>query len=422
MRKIVGTVAVSAMLLSSCASGQHDEAVRAGDDASGSPAATLLPSTEVVDSSSTSSTVAPAVPRVVSTTTTSRQSSTTTASVSSTTIPLGGVVHPCHQERLGPSALGVSRSPGGRVWVALEDGSVGISDNEGTTWTWHCGALNHTGAGDLVPGGVTARDTTHAFAWARPATDNAASILFATTDGGATWSRVTGDVLPTGADFLTETTGLVWGATSTGGPALFRIVEGSRLEPLNTTGLTGPIRRASFVDGSYGWVIASNAAGATALFTTDDGADTWRSLTPPWAATPLDLARTDDTRGCVLSDGSGLDTYHGGDVQCTADGGATWNRESLSAGTFTHLVPIGPATIMAAGSQGQIRYLDDGRMTHGTTVTGVCGVIHAISADWGRYVTLNGEDGYVLFTRPFGEQWPVLPLGTIKAGSRDPRC
>jgi len=104
-------------------------------------------------------------------------------------------------------------------------------------------------------------------------TDPDPSILYRTTDGGATWSPVQGSKATTlrtvlAISFLDEMTG--WA----GGGVIMKTTDGG--ESWQTQVAAATVREFHFLSKQYGF-----AVGGKTILRTKDGGDTWENITPP---------------------------------------------------------------------------------------------------------------------------------------------
>ncbi len=196
------------------------------------------------------------------------------------------LVHPDNPDVVYAAAVG--------DW-GTDDPSKGIfkTINGGTTWTKSLAVTHdgyHVGAADIV---MDPRDPNVLYASSWDRNSGAGSGIYKTTDGGNTWTKLTGG-LPTGS--------------------MDRI--GLDIYQSNTDTVVASILTPS-PDGE-GYNRFSNA-----VWRTDDAGGTWRRISPPDAGLKgssrfgqIRIDPNDDHRIYVLNTG----------VQGTFDGGQTWGR------------------------------------------------------------------------------------------------
>jgi hypothetical protein len=341
-------------------------------------------------------TVTAAPPPMVSTTsaTTLRTIAPTTTAPSASFGVEPGVVPPGHHVTdpcLGPTATPIAvagtRSPDGRLWIALQHGSIGTSDDRATTWQWHCQVIR-SGGSTIAPKGIISWDATHALTWGQSV--GGVTVMLTTADAGATWADVT-PAGAQGADIASAATVVAWGARSdasgTPKPVLYRLVTASgEWHPIDPTGMATAPRAVAFTDDDHGWAFGPSPSSSdrTWLAATSDGGDTWTPLTPPSDDEIVAVAAADTTHGCLLRR-AGRD--------CTRDGGGSWTSGAFDV-RITHLGAVDATRSIAAGPMGQIRFLTDGAVLGGETIDyDATNQIRFLSIEWGRYITTNSWDG-----------------------------
>lgn len=175
--------------------------------------------------------------------------------------------------------------------------------------------------------------------------------LFATEDGGATWSsRYGGPAEVSAVQFADATRG--WAVSSHGllhtddGGATWEAVAG-----------TGDVRAVQFASADLGWAVLSGGAGSLAR--TEDGGLTWEAVAVPGPVEAL----------CVAPGGGGPTLWvagagrgagpSGGVVLRSTDGGSTWQPLALS-------LPEGPwgLELRCAGDAAWVLATDGGAAGH----------------------------------------------------------
>ena len=212
----------------------------------------------------------------------------------------------------GSTLAGVTFSDATHGWAVGYGGTIIATTDGGAAWNGQSSGLGANAA----LSDVAFPDATHGWAVGSSydsTTHTFTSLIFATTDGGATWKKRTS-------------------------------VSHRRLVAV------------SFVDATHGWAVGGGP-GATILATTNGGA-TWKDQTPGSDA---------DLSGVTLFAVAFPDVTHGwavgysGTILATTNGGATWRKQSSGvAGNLfgvafadaTHGWAVGGRTIFATTSGG----------------------------------------------------------------------
>ena len=406
----VGLVALAASvvgLLAAAVSSDEDEGGRLAATGSERSTPTVVQSsitTPIPPTDVPTTAVASAVPRrarasgeatpSVATTMPPSTTSTTTSSAR----PL--IADPCGRAS-EPSARAASRSPEGRIWVALDHGAIGTSDDRARTWTWACDALR-IGEGPVsAPVGLSARTTTAAWAVVQPK-DRPGKVLLETGDGGRTWRTSDLDLDDVGGvAAIDDADGIAWGRRD-GVPALLHWSQANGWSG-PATGVPGPIARAVFVTALDGWVVGTRTDNGTGfVLATADGGTTWRDLTPTGAGPVADAARGSGGFGCVLLPG---------ELSCSTDGGATWTTTATADGRTSRVGIYRGNTVLLAMAAGQVRWYGPDGLRSGQTITDTDGQVRAFAVEWGRSVVINSDDGWIdieSILRETGLEWYSL--------------
>jgi photosystem II stability/assembly factor-like uncharacterized protein len=233
------------------------------------------------------------------------------------------------QDHTRPVALAFSSATDG--WM-MRDGSLWHTIDGGTTW-------REAGLPDGVKGNVAGMswpDASHGWIGLSSCCN---TRLYATTDGGATWTASTPPLGPSAINSVVfEDAGT--GVISTSDARLLRTADGGA-----TWTSIGPLANGGIVRHTGAHAFWFVAAGGTSVLRSTDGGATWSSLALP-AGVVHDVAGTDDTHVWF---------FGGSTVFASADGGATWDTRSLPADlAVTSLFDLDEVTLWGVTSTGQV--------------------------------------------------------------------
>lgn len=246
--------------------------------------------------------------------------------------------------------------------------------------------------------------------------------VLVSADRGATWtaSPITSEALltvtcPGAARCL---------AGGAGGVLLVSDDAGDTWTP-RSTGLTDAIVSLAFGDELHGWALVSTTDGHRTLQRTADGGGTWE----PVAQEPVDAIAVAGPSSLWVVGVAGL-------LARTDDGGGTWtqvgHRRPVPGDTaygVGALCLVAPGTIVAAGSRGALRSVDDGATW--TTVAYPPEVEWALpqlaafaSQTFGMVPAVERGTGRHLFLRTFdgGATWSLDGSGEVSGAVGDLAC
>jgi hypothetical protein len=212
-----------------------------------------------------------------------------------------------------------------------------------------------------------------------------------TTDGGATWYRVTDPYTSTDdletIFFVNENTGYVFGAPNEG----YKTTDGGTTWSILTIGVTATLNKCFFLDANTGWVVG---ASGTLLYTTDGGAS-FAAQDPGYTSTLYSIWMVNANVG-YISGASGT-------VRKTTDGGTTWvdiDPNLFSSDPALYDIEfLNEENGMTAGSTGRTYFTNDGGTTwyfENTGLSTIYGVaIETASPDTSASY-ICGTNAYVL--------------------------
>ncbi len=202
----------------------------------------------------------------------------------------------------------------GKVWATGDDGTILHSDDSGDTWQvqWSDTSMSLSS--------VSFVDATHG--WAAGGNNSGGSVLLHTTNGGLTWTELSGGLLSpfSVVQFIDTYTGFAILPSSPygGGESVYKTIDcGHTWTFLSTPGWNS-IFDIYFIDADHGWVVGW--IGDTGQFSissyTNDGGNTWTEI---WGGRGTLMSifikgLNDPFNGWVV--GSGGQIYH-----ITSDGG-----------------------------------------------------------------------------------------------------
>jgi photosystem II stability/assembly factor-like uncharacterized protein len=182
------------------------------------------------------------------------------------------------------------------------------------------------------------------------------SILFRTTDGGGRWQREFEINGPAFVRFTDSSHGTIRAnAAQAAGARVLRTDDaGAHWRPvLLPQLLPGATASQYFLDRDRGWLIATESAGGatrTRLFATEDGGQTWHSLSEIQGGVAGDLLFVSATTGWLFGrGGDGVSVLF-----MTRDGGRSWIRQDLPVGSIgpvsSDLLDIAAPSVSADGT------------------------------------------------------------------------
>lgn len=181
-------------------------------------------------------------------------------------------VNPCTVGHGGDGVNALFRDRLGRIWAALDDGTICLSADQGATWST---------AEDGVETGEDLNDIAFYTEQVGYAVGDNNAVL-KTTDGGATWDLITG---PTAAINLLSIAvnymGFVF--VSTNDARLFRSRDGGATWEAMLDLLVGSINRVRFDPKLQyvGYLIHDDGTPRGTMHRSEDGGVTWRAVTTP---------------------------------------------------------------------------------------------------------------------------------------------
>ncbi len=296
-------------------------------------------------------------------------------------------------------------------WVLAENNSVFGTTDGGRTWT-----LLSTIPVNAFVNDITFTTATTGWAVGGNSTPNQGiyqSVLWRTQDGGRTWEQVRTtrindffSLAAPNAQTAYAVGQLAIAATSNGG----ELWTAQTIERDTTSNLFQSYRTVHFLNATTGWI--AGQVGRTA--TTTDGGRTWR---------PLPISFSDDSllgvhfvsasQGCVVGCLHGYTRavpQNGGRISITSDGGRTWRRAVIPAGTdILNDVHFVSATLgWAAGRGGTVLVTSDGGQSwtrQRTNTTAELRGVFFVNDNLGWAVGGSAESAIVIATQDGGETW-----------------
>lgn len=281
-------------------------------------------------------------------------------------------------------------SPSGRIIAVLSQGDVALSDDLGSTWTFHCHAMRTEASQSPYVARMAA--VANGVVWAQ-LMDSPASLPFVRSlDGGQTWTSIgapASGVDVNNASFVSATTVWAWGTREDKSRVLFRTVDGTTWAEVATPNRE-PVADAVFLDGNVGWMATRGSPNDTVHATTDGGATWQKSDTPPldqvlgidaYDAEHVHLAaRLQDGRRAAVS---------------TSDGGKTWNVTEITTGL--------PVVVAAINDRAAVLLAQSAPIWH--TLDG--------GATWTRVSNLEIGPYSPRFAHAAGGRYAVVPSGSM---------
>ena len=274
------------------------------------------------------------------------------------------------------------------AWAVSDEGNI-YATSDGTKW--HLQAHFAPSGGNPVElNGVFFRDTS--YGWAVGSADLERGLLYATTDGGASWHRQALSLQGRFADlcdvfFVSRSHG--WAVGADNGPVIFVTTDGGAHWRKQLSQRTDSLLECvDFVDPLHGWAAgydpAIGAMGGPLLFATSNGGLTWRKLNVRGVEDPTsDIAFTDANHGWMVG--------REGLVLVTEDGGRSWVRQDPGTGLDLYgIAAVDGEHAWIAGEGGTILATTTGGYSSAPITTA-----HGVPA-WTRspgVVTLSAVDG-----------------------------
>lgn len=230
--------------------------------------------------------------------------------------------------------------------------------------------------------------------------------FYRTQDGGDTWQlRQTGvDVLYNAVSFIDTTTGWAVGKNGT----IVHTQNGGDSWTPQTSGTTQELLSVHFISQTRGW-----ATGVGLILATDDGGLTWTSqYTTAGSEYIYDAS--------FLNAQVGWATGSGRLVLYTANGGATWDPQSIGSADILYVrsvAAVSPTVVVAVGtsaigSHGRILRTDDGGATWNLVDSGVDEVFREVRFADASHGWIVGNAGVILSTDDGGLTWAKEDSGT----------
>jgi photosystem II stability/assembly factor-like uncharacterized protein len=195
--------------------------------------------------------------------------------------------------------------------------------------------------------------------WAVGSTINSTAVIFATSDGGATWTRQT---------------------------------------PQDGTGPVQALGAVSFVDANRGWAI-----GPQTLLATTDGGVTWVVQETFSGIGHTDVEFIDANRGWM--------TANLGRVSRTGNGGDNWTTTQPAFSNLTDVMFIDPDRGWVVGSGGTILTTGNGGTNWTEQPSGTSQALRAVTFVDSERGWAVGNDGTILRTANGGATWTAQPSG-----------
>jgi photosystem II stability/assembly factor-like uncharacterized protein len=256
-------------------------------------------------------------------------------------------------------------------------------------------------------------------AFTGPDLQNESGVILRTTNGGARWSKQTGDLppFPASASFPDARHGWVVGndsaivATTDGG------IHWSTQEPPGPVTLWG----VSFADTSHGWAVGStlDSAGNGTIIATSDGGAHWSTQWTAPGLSPFAIASTDDAHAWTLASD---DSNQGSAIMGTSDGGWNW---AVLARSDTKLYAISFSDSLhgwVGGNAGSVLATSDGGKTwvhrdvpEAQAAEAVVG-LSFVDQRHGWAITDRGPYHSIMATDDAGAHWVVRKSDQLNSG------
>lgn len=237
-----------------------------------------------------------------------------------------------------------------------------------------------------------------------------AGTILSSANGGATWTaRPSGTTaFLNGLSFVNSTTGWVVGAEGT----IRKTTDGGATWTPQDGGTTESLGAVSFVSPLRGWI-----GGFGVILSTVDGGATWTSQSTEFTAQSgfpatgyiIDARFMSDTRGTMVGNARTGDI-----LWTTSDGGLTWDRNNTSPPPYAMIgVAFGSAGFLCAvGTWGNIATSSDGGFTWTLQPAVTPQTLRGVWFVSGTTGWAVGDGATVLRTTDAGATWAVLNGGT----------
>ncbi len=287
--------------------------------------------------------------------------------------PGGGLLWQALDSGTSENLNGVSFVDSQTGWVVGNLGTLLATTDGGESWS-----AQEVGAIDLA-----AVDFVNAASgW----TVGAGGVILHTADGGATWSsQASGTAEPlTDVDFVDAASGWAVGANG----VILHTADGGATWSPQASGTAAGLLSVSFADGSTGWAVPSSGFGA--LLSTLDGGSRWQEIDTGSGAILLAVDFPDASNGWAVGSF--------GEAVRTADGGASWVRQSTPHPPhWLHDVEfVDAATGWAVGFNGQVLATSTAGEVWEDQPTGVHAQLNAVSFVDAGHGWAVGESGTIL--------------------------
>ncbi len=240
--------------------------------------------------------------------------------------------------------------------------------------------------------GVTFLDATHGWAVGEGG-------LFATTNGGATWSARTSGNWASLYDIAFSDATRGWAVGDGGAIRVTR--DGGATWSAQTSGSRENLEGVAFSDATRGWAVGD---GGTIVATTNGGA-TWSARTSGSSAWLFSVAFSDATHGWAVGDG--------GTILATSDGGTTWSVQASGSGARLYDVAFSDATHgWVVGRNGTILATTNGGAAWSAQSSGTAAWLEGVTFLDATHGWVVGKDGTILVTANGGATWSAQSSGS----------
>jgi photosystem II stability/assembly factor-like uncharacterized protein len=219
-----------------------------------------------------------------------------------------------------------------------------------------------------------------------------------TTDGGVTWliQQITPDKTLYGITFYDTLQGWACGDIGT----IVHTTDGGITWALQASGTTSELYAITFLDRIKGFAVGDSGT----LLTTTDGGTTWASIPTGVSAALTTLSFGDSLYGWAIGEG--------GTTVETSDGGLTWRvtrqgtTERLQAVSF-----VDDQTGWAASCEGNIWHTEDGGRNWSRQISGSRNYLRGLTMANAQTGWAVGTQGLILATQNGGETWAQQYIG-----------
>src|SRR6218665_82065 len=229
---------------------------------------------------------------------------------------------------------------------------------------------------------------------------SSSSNLIKTSNGGTTWTGISGAPGIRDIDFTSATVGYAAGSVST---SLKKTTNAgttwTALTPINSSSLWG----VSVVDANTAYV--SGVSGI--VWKTTNGGSTWTAVNLGVSTLLVDLQFFNATTGCILDQSSR--------VYRTTNGGTTWTNTYTGTGSlFTSMYFVNTSVGFAVGSSGKIIKSTDGGLSWTPLTSGSTAYLQYVHFYDVNNGIVAGLGGVVLRTTNGGTTWFQETTGTTQ--------